>query len=136
MNYLLDTCTISDFFKKIPTVINHYKSISPESIHISSITVMEIEYGLRLNAERAKKIQPLWKELIKHIHVVTYSPQCAIASAMVRATLKSQGLPIGPYDVLIAGTAIAHQMTIVTSNINEFTRIHNVAIEDWRNPSM
>ena len=52
MNYLLDTCVVSDFFKKTPQVIAPFQQISPENIHISSITVMEIEYGLRFNAER------------------------------------------------------------------------------------
>lgn len=132
MNYLLDTCTISDFFKKIPSVTGHFETISPEQIHVSSITVMEIEYGLKLNSEREKKIRPLWKALIKYIHVIPYSPQCAMASATIRADLKSKGLPIGPYDILIAGTALANDMVMVTSNMDEFKRIPELSIEDWR----
>ena len=132
MNYLLDTCVISDFFKKIPAVIKHFEAVSPEKIHISSITVMEIEYGLRLNLEREKKVQPLWKNLLKHIHIIPYSPQCAIASSSIRAELKSKGLPIGPYDLLIAGTSLAYDMIMVTSNISEFKRITEITVEDWR----
>lgn len=132
MNYLLDTCVISDFFKKIPSVMKHFESISPEKIHVSSITVMEIEYGLKLNPEREKKIRPLWKDLLKFILVVPYSPPCAIESASIRAGLKHKGLPIGPYDVLIAGTSLAHNMILVTSNIGEFKRIPEITLEDWR----
>lgn len=132
MSYLLDTCVISDFFKKIPAVIKHFKTISPEQIHISSITIMEIEYGLRLNIEREKKIQPLWKDLLKYIQVVAYSPQCAIASASIRADLKCRGLSIGAYDILIAGTSLAHDMIMVTSNMGEFKRIPEITVEDWR----
>ncbi len=132
MKYLLDTCVISDYFKKNPSVINHLQNISPEKIHISTITVMEIEYGLRLNIEREKKIQPLWRSILNFIHVIPYSPQCAIASASIRAHLKSKGLP-GPYDSLIAGTAIAHDMIMVTSNTDEFIRVPEITLEDWRN---
>lgn len=132
MNYLLDTCVISDFLKKIPSVVEHFKSVSPEKIHISSITVMEIEFGLRLNLERAKKITPLWKELLRHIHIVPYSPGCAVASATIRSELKKQGLPIGPYDLLIAGTSINYKMTMVTSNHEEFKRVAEIILEDWR----
>ena len=132
MNYLLDTCVVSDFFKKIPSVVDHFKEISPEKIHISSITVMELEYGLKLNPGRAKSIRPLWSELSKYIHVIPYSPQCAIATATLRADLKEQGLPIGPYDLLIAGTSISHKMILVTSNTKEFKRISGITIEDWR----
>lgn len=132
MNYLLDTCVISDFLKKIPSVVEHFKVLSPEKIHISSITVMEVEYGLKLNAERAKKIRPLWTELLKYVHVIPYSPQCAVASAYLRADLKEKGLPIGPFDVLIAGTSLAHKMIMVTSNSGEFRRISGITLEDWR----
>lgn len=132
MNYLLDTCVISDFFKKIPSVVKHFELISPEQIHISSLTVMEIEYGLRLNLEREKKIRPLWTALMKHIHVISYSPQCAVASASIRADLKNIGLSIGPYDALIAGTSLAHNMVMVTSNMDEFKRIPDITVEDWR----
>lgn len=132
MKYLLDTCVVSDFLKKNPSVINHFETVSPDKIYVSSITVMEVEYGLRLNLEREKKIQPLWKALLNLIHVIPYSLECAIASASIRALLKNKGLPIGPYDILIAGTALAHQMMMVTSNGSEFSRIPEITVEDWR----
>lgn len=133
MNYLLDTCVISDFFKKRPSVVKRFEAVSPEKLNISTITVMEIEYGLKLNSERETKIRPLWKALLDHIHVIHYSPKCAAASALVRASLKSSGQSIGPYDVLIAGTSLAHNLIMITSNMKEFTRISDLIIEDWRN---
>jgi len=66
------------------------------------------------------------------IQVVSYSSQCALASASIRANLKTKGIPIGPYDILIAGTCMAHGMIMVTSNIGEFERISELKIEDWR----
>ena len=132
MSYLLDTCVISDFFKKVPKVVKRFEEASPDEIHISSITVMEVEYGLSLNMEREKKIRPLWKAPLNHIHVVRYSQQCALASASIRASLKISGMAIGPYDVLIAGTSLANHMTIVTSNTREFQRIAHLTLEDWR----
>jgi tRNA(fMet)-specific endonuclease VapC len=132
VNYLLDTCVISDFFKRIPSVITHFENLSPSQIHISTITVMEIEYGLRLNEEREKKIRPLWDALLKQIKIVIVCHQCAIAIATIRAKLKSAGLLIGPYDILIAGTALANNFTMITSNLKEFNRISEIKIENWR----
>ncbi len=132
MNYLLDTCVVSDFFKKTAAVIEHFELISPRNIYVSTITVMEVEYGLKLNPEVEKKIRPLWEALLKQIHTLSYSVQCAEASALARAVLKKGGLMVGPYDILIAGTAIAHGMTMVTSNIKEFERIPKILIQDWR----
>lgn len=132
MNYLLDTCVISDFFKKIPLVIEHFKSVSPEQIFISAITVMEVEYGLKLNTERAKKLRPMWKELLEFVEVVPYTAQCAEVTGSIRTDLKKKGLPIGPYDILIAGTAIVQDMVLVTSNTGEFQRIGKLKFIDWR----
>lgn len=136
MSYLLDTCVISDFFKKMPPIIKHFEAVPPDEIHISSLTVMEIEYGLKINLERAKKIQSLWHALLKYIHVIPYCARCACASASIRADLKGKGLPIGPYDILIAGTSLAHDMIMVTSNITEFKRIIGITVEDWRNAAV
>lgn len=132
MNYLLDTCVISDFFKKSPSTVNHFENLSPTQLYISTITVIEIEYGLRLNEEREKKIRPIWKALLQQIKVVPFCNQCAIITANIRAKLKSLGLPIGPYDILIAGTALTHHLIMVTSNLKEFNRISEINIEDWR----
>lgn len=132
MSHLLDTCVISDFFKKIPSVVSHLKKLSPSQIHISTVTVMEIEYGLKLNEEREKVIRPRWEALVQQIKIVPFCSECAIATATIRSTLKNAGLLIGPYDSLLAGTALAHTMIMVTSNLKEFKRISELKIEDWR----
>jgi tRNA(fMet)-specific endonuclease VapC len=132
MNYLLDTCVVSDFFKKTPSVIAHFAEASPNQLHISTITVMEIEYGLRLNKEREKKILPLWERMVNLVHVVPFCSLCGTASANLRANLKKSGTPIGPFDILIAGTAHAHNYIVVTSNTREFERLAEIQIENWR----
>jgi tRNA(fMet)-specific endonuclease VapC len=132
MNYLLDTCVISDFFKKVPNVLQKFESLSPKQIHISSVSVMEIEYGLMLNPEKEIKIRPIWNQFLKHIQIIPYSQECAVETSYVRAKLKTKGLPIGPYDILIAGTALANNLIVVTSNHSEFNRISKMQIENWR----
>ena len=136
MNYLLDTCIISDFFKKIYPVLKHFEKLSPTQIHISAVTAMEIEYGLRLFEQREMKTRPIWESLLKQIKVVPFCPHCAIATADIRSQLKKLGLPIGPYDSLLAGTALAHDMIMVTSNLREFNRIEEITIEDWRSKTI
>jgi tRNA(fMet)-specific endonuclease VapC len=49
----------------------------------------------------------------------------------VRATLEQAGTPIGPLDMMIAGTALASQATLVTHNTKEFARIDGLRLEDW-----
>jgi hypothetical protein len=53
------------------------------------------------------------------------------AAASIRADLERQGKPIGPYEVLIAGTALAARGILVTHNTREFERIKSLQVEDW-----
>jgi len=132
MNYLLDTCTVSDFFKKMPASIAHFAALSPSQLYISTITVMEVEYGLKLHKEREVKIRPLWTALLQNISVVPFSHADAVFAAKIRAQLKEVGLPIGAYDIQLAGTALANNFIFVTSNSGEFKRIAEITIENWR----
>jgi tRNA(fMet)-specific endonuclease VapC len=58
MRYLLDTCVISDFIKNDPGTQTRLKQTSPTDIAVSIITVMELRYGLRLNPQRAHRVEP------------------------------------------------------------------------------
>lgn len=69
--------------------------------------------------------------LLNAAHVVRYERSCAIATARIRAALRTQGTPIGPYDVLLAGTALANGLVMVTANRSEFDRVIGLAVEDW-----
>lgn len=53
MKYLLDTCVVSDFVRGNAGVLHHIKNKLPALLAISSVTVMEIEYGLKLNQKGA-----------------------------------------------------------------------------------
>ena len=55
----------------------------------------------------------------------------ARAAGAVRSELESVGLPIGPYDPLIAGQARARRLVLVTANSREFERVEGLICEDW-----
>ena len=132
MKYLLDTCTVSDFVKGQPSVLARIKAISPALIAVSTLTRMEVEYGLALNADRARKLAPVLQAFFSTISTLPFEVADALAAAAIRAALKTKGQPIGAYDVLIAGTALARGLVVATSNVGEFQRIGGLQVEDWR----
>lgn len=132
MIYLLDTCCISDFVKCDPGTTQRLKSTAPSDIAIASITVMELEYGLLHNPDRAKKIRSAIQALIASVTILPYTEKEAIYSAKARAALRKAGNPIGDYDILISGVALSHQLILVTANEKEFQRISELQIENWR----
>jgi len=132
MKYLLDTCVISGFIKGNTNVVQRMKSEQPVNLAVSSVTVMELHYGLKLNPQRALKISPIITALLQTIKIIPYESRCAEQTAIIRAQLKALGTPIGPYDIMIAGTAIEHRMIMVTANIKEFERVNSLEIENWQ----
>ena len=132
MKYLFDTCTVSDFVKGQPNVLARVKATSPSLIAVSAVTRMEIEFGLLLNPERAKKLAPVVDALLGSIATLPLTEADAQAAASIRAALQRQGQPIGAYDVLIAGCGLARGLVVVTSNTGEFQRVSGLVLENWR----
>lgn len=132
MTYLLDTCAISDFVKNIGSTIDRIKASNPAFIFVSSITVMEIEYGLAYDTLKARKIRPIISDFLETIKIINFTEKEAIKAGEIRAVLRSKGMQIGAYDVLIAATALTNNCTLVTSNIREFERVGGLSIDNWR----
>lgn len=132
MKYLLDTCTVSNFVKGHPNVLARVKDTPPDLIAVSVLTRMEVDYGLALNPERARKLAPMLDAFFSAIATLRFDEADAKAAAAIRAALKTMGQPIGAYDVLIAGTGLARGLVVVTSNVGEFKRVGGLQVEDWR----
>ena len=132
MSWLLDTCVLSDFARGDQSTLRRLKATPPAQVSLSTITIMEVEYGLARVPRRAVTIAPVMRALLGAATALPYSAEDARVSASVRAALEKAGIPIGAYDVLIAGTALAHGLILVTSNIREFERVPGLRVENWR----
>lgn len=130
MQFLLDTCTISDFVKGDVNTLAQIKLRSPVEIAVSALTLMEVRYGLLINPGKAKKIQPIIDELFDSISIIPFGSDEAAYAA--RLLLKQAGTPIGAYDLLIGATALCHNLTLITANTKEFERIEGLLLDNWR----
>jgi tRNA(fMet)-specific endonuclease VapC len=81
MNYLLDTCIVSQFMRGNPGVQERLKNTPPRQIWISSITRMELEYGLLINPQRAVKLRPVLQVFLNVVETLAYSPDDAQMTA-------------------------------------------------------
>jgi tRNA(fMet)-specific endonuclease VapC len=131
VKYLLDTCIISQWVRGNTGVLQQLKTIPPEQINISAITYMEVKYGLKINPQRAAKIYPVMNSLFTVVTIVPYTQKDANTTAEIRALLKARGIPIGPYDVMLAGCAKQRGLILVTDNLAEFQRIEGIVVENW-----
>lgn len=93
---------------------------------------MEIIFGLELRPVVKQRLARPFQELLEKIDVSPFDTSAARESGRIRAKLKKEGTPIGPYNVLIAGTALARGLILVTANTGEFKRVEDLRIENWR----
>lgn len=128
--YLLDTNTLIYFFKGIGDVANILLSKAPKDIFIPSIALYELEVGIAKSTKPKKRRKQL-ESLISRINISSFGSPEAKVAAMIRANLEGKGTTIGPYDTLIASTALSNNAILVTHNTKEFRRVKGLSIEDW-----
>jgi len=98
---------------------------------ISSICAFELWYGVAKSARRPANTQQLASFLANWVSLLSFDEEDARFAGDLRAEMEAIGRPIGQYDLLIAGQALRHKMTLVTANTREFGRIKNLQWEDW-----
>jgi tRNA(fMet)-specific endonuclease VapC len=130
MKYVLDTNTLIYFFKGLGDVSKNMLAQPPSEIAIPTVVLFELEVGIAKSTSPRKRKSQL-QEITALVNVLPFGIAESKAAAQIRVKLEKQGLPIGPYDVLIAATAMANNMILVTHNQKEFGRIESLKIEDW-----
>ncbi|VAW57667.1 VapC toxin protein [hydrothermal vent metagenome] len=128
--YILDTNTLIYFFKGMGGVPDKLLAVSPKEIAIPAIVIYELEFGIAKSSS-PKKRQAQLKEICALVNILPFGTKEAYISASIRAKLEKKGMPIGPYDVLIAGTALEHRGVLVTNNLKEFSRVPKLKTENW-----
>jgi tRNA(fMet)-specific endonuclease VapC len=128
--FVLDTNTIIHYFKGKGQVAERLLAKPPREVALPSVVVYELEVGI-LKSPDADKRREAFDGFVQHVTVLPFARKEASAAARIRTALEAEGTPIGPLDVLIAGTALAHGATLVTRNVREFARIGGLQLENW-----
>jgi tRNA(fMet)-specific endonuclease VapC len=129
MRFLLDTNAMIGLLNRSSAKLEARVRQHPASeIGISAIVAHELYYGAYKSQRAAENLERLG--LIR-LETVSLDREDAEAAGKVRAALSKAGTPIGPYDVLIAGQALARGLTLITNNVREFQRIEGLKLEDW-----
>jgi tRNA(fMet)-specific endonuclease VapC len=129
MRFLLDTNAMIGLLNRSSEKLEARVRQHPASeIGISAIVAHELYYG----AFKSQRVDENLERLGQiRLEVLSLDREDAVAASKIRAALKKAGTPIGPYDVLIAGQALARGLTLITNNVREFQRIEGLKLEDW-----
>lgn len=131
MKYLLDTNACIRYINgRSPKLRAKLASTPRLDVAVSAITKAEMFYG---SAKSQTPERSLEKQIEFFDTIVSLSFDDAAAEVFgpLRPELERKGMPIGAYDGLIAAIALAHDLILVTHNVDEFGRITGLKIEDW-----
>jgi tRNA(fMet)-specific endonuclease VapC len=129
MRWLLDTNAVIGLLRDHGSPIaRRLRREDPSDVAISAIVAHELFYGA-FRSRRAADNVVLVDAL--QFPVIEFDREDAREAGRIRAFLSTAGGEIGPYDVLIAGQAVARDLTLVTHNTAEFARAPGLRIEDW-----
>lgn len=129
--YLLDT-NICIFLirNKSQRLREKIKMYSPALLHLSVITVAELEYGAAKSQNPVKENKAVL-DFVSPFKIINFNPNDAENFGLIRSYLEKKGIPIGPYDMEIAAQAMTNDLIVVTNNVGEFERVPWIKVEDW-----
>lgn len=113
-----------------PPLEDRLHRVEPSEVCLCSVVKAELVYGARRSSRVAENLD-LLRRFFLPFASFAFDDSCADHCGRVRAELAAQGTPIGPNDLLIAATALAHDLTLVTHNIRELSRVTGLRMEDW-----
>jgi len=131
VSYLLDTNAVVALMADREPIAQRVRQRRRDEFNVSALVMHELYYGAYYG-QRTNETLDRFDALA--FPVLDFSLDDARVAAEIRARLRARGTPIGPYDVLIAGQALARGMTLITRNVREFARVEGLAVENWEEP--
>ena len=132
MRYSLDAnVVIAAMRKPYGALVQHLRAQASGSLVVCAVVRSEMFYGAMKSQHPARNLN-LQREFLASFPGASFDDSAAEAFGEIRADLERQGKPIGPYDMQIAAIALANDLTLVTHNTREFSRIRGLKRVDWQ----
>ena len=128
--YLLDSNILSDLVRNPQGMVAaQITAAGEDTVCTSVIVAAELRYGA-IKSNSAKLAQRI-DMILSALEILPLETPADRQYASVRHHLTHQGTPIGPNDLLIAAHALAHDLTVITANVGEFSRVPGLKVENW-----
>jgi predicted nucleic acid-binding protein len=128
--YLLDTDTVIYSLKGHQTVKANLDRHRQAVLKISIVTLMELYYGAYKSQKVTSNLSKI-KSIEDAIEIIPLGRESAEVFAMLKANLEKSGTPLDDFDLLLAASALAHDLTLVTNNLKHFKRVEGLRLENW-----
>ena len=130
MAFLLDTNVVSDLVRHPHgRIARRIADVGERQVCTSIIVAAELRYGAAKKA--SARLSAQLEAVLGAIEVLAFENPADIVYGALRAQIEEKGRPIGANDLLIAAQALALRHTLVTDNTSEFSRVPELALENW-----
>lgn len=128
--YMLDTNIVSHMIR-FPEgqAVRQFAAVGSMHVCISALVASELRYGAHKRG--SERLSNLIENVLQRIPIVPYEQSASHHYAAIRDSLTRGGHLIGPVDLFISAHARALDMTLVTDNVREFSRVEGLQIENW-----
>jgi tRNA(fMet)-specific endonuclease VapC len=128
MHYLIDTDWVIHHLNGRPDIIQRLQVLQPEGLGLAVVALAELYEGIYYSRNPAQSEQKL-NDFLESVTVVGIDEKTAQIFGRERGRLRAAGMLIGDMDLLIAATALQHNLTLLTNNRSHFERIEGLHIE-------
>jgi tRNA(fMet)-specific endonuclease VapC len=128
--YLLDTNIVSDVIRNPGgRAVQRAALVGEATICTSIVVACELRYGAlkKGSAQLTERVE----RLLESLEILPLDKESDRRYAEIRHHLDRMGKPIGPNDLLIAAHALALDLTLVSANVEEFSRVPGLRLENW-----
>jgi tRNA(fMet)-specific endonuclease VapC len=130
--YLLDAnACIRILNNTSPPLVARLREHRPSDIRLCSVVKAELHYGARHSSRPAENLR-LLRDFFLPFRSHPFDDTCAEHYGVIRNELSRSGKVIGPNDLMIAATAIANDLILVTHDVDEFSRVVGLRWKDWQ----
>ena len=134
MIYLLDTNVCGQYLRgRNPHVLLRLRNTAAQDVRLCSVVLAGLRFGVLRSAKPGDN-RARTDAFVRPYLSLGFDDSAAKIHAQIRHELETAGTPIGPYDLQIAAIALATDLTLVTHNLTEFSRVPGLMIEDWEKP--
>ena len=133
MGVLIDASVLIEHERGRVDLERHLVGREQEEFFLSVITASELLHGVHRATEpnvRARR-SAFVEAVLERFSLLSVDLAAARAHARLWAELMAEGRLIGPHDLWLAATCLAHGLTMVTTNVREFARVPGLAVESW-----
>lgn len=128
--YLVDTNILIYALKGVPGVVTELERHRLDALAVSAVTLMELYYGAH-KSQRVESNLAKVRAVEAAFRILPLGAETVETFGALKARLEAEGTPLDDFDLALAATALAYNLTLVTDNTRHFSRVPGLRLANW-----